>query len=121
MKINILNDIHLDIPFFLPEELEWLSKHFIIIDNTLVNQSTDVDNQATTWLTHILAAGSIGDVGWQEYEGYVDIAENIMKDKSDEYLLSELKFVIDNVPFRDTVEALEELRKRYIKLLEDSK
>lgn len=73
MKINILNNIALDMPFFLPEELEWLNEHFTINNNILVNQSTDVDNQATNWLTHILSAASIGDVGWQQYEGYVDI------------------------------------------------
>lgn len=73
MKINILNDIRLDIPFFLPEELEWLVRHFMISENTVTNQSTIIDEQATDWLTHILVAASVEDVEWQQYEGYIDI------------------------------------------------
>lgn len=73
MKINILNDIPLDMPFFHEEEIEWLTKHFTIMDSVLIIQTTTVVEEATDWLTHILHAASMGRVGWKEHEGCIDI------------------------------------------------
>ena len=68
MKINILNNIPLDMPFFLEEELVWINKHFTIVDNILVKQSSYIEEEAANWLTHLLRAASRRRAMWEEIE-----------------------------------------------------